>query len=175
MPLRSSLLYNVLVLAGVGGPPGVVCVGVHHAPHHGGLHIRDQRALPQGSTRRLPLHLPRPRHPSGNHTAKTPKYRKFETDIPRKGIARPQSQLILYIHVSVRDFYIPTIGLPILRQENYMDQSWEYINRSQTRECENWDCRIEVEHKNVVFGLSKLTFNYSAHSYYPPSRFHQRC
>jgi hypothetical protein len=93
MPLRLLLFYNVLVLAGVGGPPGVGGVGVHHAPHHGCLHIRDQRALPKGSTRRLPLHLPRPRHPPGNHTAKT-QYRKFETNIPRKGIARPQSQLI---------------------------------------------------------------------------------
>ncbi len=41
-------------------------------------------------------------------------------------------------HIHVSD---PTIGLPILLQENtYVDRSWEYINRSQTHECGNWDC-----------------------------------
>ncbi len=38
---------------------------------------------------------------------------KWKQNIPRKGIARPQSQL----HVSVNDLYIPTIILPILLQE----------------------------------------------------------
>jgi hypothetical protein len=50
------------------------------------------------------------------YTAKT-QYRKFETNIPRKGTARlygPNS----YIHISGSDFYIPLIGLPILLQEN---------------------------------------------------------
>jgi hypothetical protein len=47
-------------------------------------------------------------------TAKT-KYRNFETNIPRKGISGTQSQ---FPHdASVRDLYIPTIGLPILLQE----------------------------------------------------------
>jgi hypothetical protein len=41
----------------------------------------------------------------------------FETNIPRKGIARSQSPNFR-IHVSVSDLYIPTIGLPILVQEN---------------------------------------------------------
>ncbi len=49
-------------------------------------------------------------------TAKT-QNRKFETNIPRKGIARPQSQFP-HAHVSVIDLYIPNIGLPILLQEN---------------------------------------------------------
>jgi hypothetical protein len=49
------------------------------------------------------------------YTAKR-QYRKFETNIPRKGIARPQSQF--HIHVSVSDLYIPVIGPPILLQEN---------------------------------------------------------
>ncbi len=40
-----------------------------------------------------------------------------------------------YIHVSVCDFYIPTVGLPILLQEN----RWEYIDLSQTHICGNWD------------------------------------
>jgi hypothetical protein len=38
--------------------------------------------------------------------------RKFETNIPRKGIVRPQSNF--HIHVSVSDLYMPTIRLPIL-------------------------------------------------------------
>jgi hypothetical protein len=39
----------------------------------------------------------------------------IRTDIPRKGIARPQSQ---FPHSSVCDLHIPKIGLPILLQEN---------------------------------------------------------
>jgi hypothetical protein len=49
------------------------------------------------------------------YTAKTV-YRKFETNITRNETARPQSQS--YIHVSVSDLYISTIGLPIVLQEN---------------------------------------------------------
>ncbi len=41
---------------------------------------------------------------------------KFGTNIPRKGIAWPQSQF--QHHVSVSDLYIPMIGLPILLLEN---------------------------------------------------------
>jgi hypothetical protein len=47
-----------------------------------------------------------------------------------------------HIHVSVSDLYIPTIDLPILLQENIWTDpagSWEYINRSRTHECGNWD------------------------------------
>ncbi len=36
--------------------------------------------------------------------------------------------------MSVSDLYIPTIGLPILLEEN-VSQSWECINRSLTHEC----------------------------------------
>ncbi len=41
------------------------------------------------------------------------------------------------IHVSVSDFYIPRIGLPILLEEicRPILGSWDYINRSQTLEC----------------------------------------
>ena len=48
------------------------------------------------------------------HTAKT-QYRKLETSIPRKVIVLPPN---FNIHVSGSDLYIPTIGLPILLQEN---------------------------------------------------------
>jgi hypothetical protein len=45
-----------------------------------------------------------------------------------------------YIHVSVRDLNIPTIGLPILLQEfRWTDPGNAYIDRSQTHECGNWD------------------------------------
>jgi hypothetical protein len=51
-------------------------------------------------------------------TAKA-QYRKFETNIPRKGTGRlggfgPSS----YIYVSVGNLYIPLIGLPTLLKEN---------------------------------------------------------
>ena len=51
-----------------------------------------------------------------------------------------------HIHVSVRDLYIPTISLPILNSAagKYVDRTWEYINRSQTHECGNWDCGRSV-------------------------------
>jgi hypothetical protein len=43
-----------------------------------------------------------------------------------------------HIHESVSDLCIPTIDLPILLQDiQYVDWSWEYINRSQTHECGN--------------------------------------
>jgi hypothetical protein len=44
-------------------------------------------------------------------TAKN-QFRKFETNIPRKGTVRPQSQF--HIHVYVSDLYTTTIDLPIL-------------------------------------------------------------
>jgi hypothetical protein len=44
-------------------------------------------------------------------------YRKFETNIPRKGIAQALNPNI-HIHVSVSVLYIPTTGLPFLLQEN---------------------------------------------------------
>jgi hypothetical protein len=43
-----------------------------------------------------------------------------------------------YTHISVIDLYISKIGLPILLQI-YVDQSWKYVNLSQTHECRNWD------------------------------------
>ncbi len=45
-------------------------------------------------------------------------YRKFETNIPRKGIARGHSPNS-HIHVSVSDLYIPRIRLPIMLKEIY--------------------------------------------------------
>jgi hypothetical protein len=36
-------------------------------------------------------------------------------------------------------FFIPGIG-PNIFLEQMADQSWEYINRSQTPKCGSWDC-----------------------------------
>jgi hypothetical protein len=45
-----------------------------------------------------------------------------------------------HIHVSVSDLYIPTIGLPVLLQENlWTDPGNIYVNHSQTHEWGNWD------------------------------------
>jgi hypothetical protein len=71
------------------------------------------------------------------YTAKT-QYNKFETNIPKKGTARIQSQFLHY--ASVSDLYISLIGLPILLQEN----RWTipivgiYINGSQIHESGNY-------------------------------------
>jgi hypothetical protein len=47
-------------------------------------------------------------------------------------------QLNSYIHVSVTDLYIPTIGLPILLQENRWTNSAQgYIYKSLTETCGN--------------------------------------
>jgi hypothetical protein len=51
------------------------------------------------------------------HTAKN-QYRKFETNIPRKGIVSCGHSPNFHIHVPVSDLYIPTIDLLILLQEN---------------------------------------------------------
>ena len=60
-----------------------------------------------------------------------------------------------HIHVSVSDLYIPTIGLPILLQENMWTK---YINRSQTHECGNWAWGPA----NPFLGLHKWDFRCSA-------------
>jgi hypothetical protein len=65
-----------------------------------------------------------------DHTEKTQYQKNFETNIPRKGSARPpQSQ---FPHSCVYErFYIPTISLSAYSSAGkYVDQSWEYINRS---------------------------------------------
>ncbi len=56
-----------------------------------------------------------------------------------------------HIHVSVSDLSIPTIYLPIPLQEicGVVDPSWEYINRSQTYECGNWDWGRAIPRKGI--------------------------
>jgi hypothetical protein len=47
-----------------------------------------------------------------------------------------------HIHASVSDLYILRIGPYIFLQP--ADRLWEYINRSQTHKCGNWDCRRAI-------------------------------
>ncbi len=69
-------------------------------------------------------------------TAKT-QYRKFKINITRKGIARPQPR---FPHSCVCERFIYSQDLSAYSAAGkYVDRSWEYINRSQTHECGNWD------------------------------------
>jgi hypothetical protein len=64
-----------------------------------------------------------------HHIAKN-KYRKSETNIPRKGIARPQSQCP---HSCVCERFIYSRDrFASFCCRKYVDRSWEYINCSQT-------------------------------------------
>ncbi len=111
-------------------------------------------------TSRWKWHLPSPhdgfypRHTS--YTAKT-QYQKFETNIPRTGIARPQSQFPHSSCVFERFIYshdqssYPAAG-------KYVDRSWEYINRSPIHECGNWDWGRAIPY----LGIHKWDFRRSA-------------
>ncbi len=87
-------------------------------------------------------HPPPPRpHP---HTVKN-QYRKLETNIPRKWIARPQSQF------------------PHSRERNMgTDPGNTYVNRSQSHECGNRDRGRAIPRK----GIHKCYFPCSAQSYH---------
>ncbi len=54
-----------------------------------------------------------------------------------------------HIHVPVSDSYIPMIDLFILLRK-YVDGFWEYINRSQTHECRNWDSGRTIPRKGIL-------------------------
>jgi hypothetical protein len=67
-----------------------------------------------------------------DHTAKT-KAENLKLIFPEKEYRGLSPNF--HIHVSVSELYIPTMCLPFLLEELYVDRSWEYINRSQTHEC----------------------------------------
>ncbi len=70
-----------------------------------------------------------------------------KTNIPRKEISGPQSQ---YIHVSVSELYIPTMGLPVLLEEIFrLILGIQYIKRSKTHECGNWGWGRAIPRKGI--------------------------
>jgi hypothetical protein len=71
-------------------------------------------------------------------------YRNFETNIPRKGISGSQSQ---FPHSCVCE---RSVSLFYWRKD--VDQSWDYINRSQTHECWNWDWGRAIPRKGIHIG-----------------------
>ncbi len=71
----------------------------------------------------------------GTYTAKN-QYRTFETHIPRKGTARPQSQ---FPHSRVCEQFLYSHDRSAYSAAGkYADRSWGYINRSQAHECGLW-------------------------------------
>jgi hypothetical protein len=95
-----------------------------------------------------------------NYTAKN-QYRKFETNNPRKGIARPQSQ---FPHSCVcEQIYIFPRSICLFCPRKYVDRSWEYINHSQTYECGNWDWDRAIPRK----GINKWDFRCSVDTLKP--------
>jgi hypothetical protein len=54
-----------------------------------------------------------------------------------------------YTYISVRDWHISGIGLPILLRK-YVDRSWEHLNRSQTHECGNWNWGCTFPEKEYI-------------------------
>ena len=79
-------------------------------------------------------------------------YRKFETNIPRKGIEGISTFVCLWAIC----IFPRLICLFCCRK--YVDWSWEYINRSQTHECGNWDWGCTIPRK----GIQKWGFHCSA-------------
>ncbi len=88
-----------------------------------------------GSISRVPQYLPLYTVSVRSYTAMT-QYQKFKTNIPREGIAWPQSQ---FAHSCVCERFTYSHDRSAFPVGKYVDRSWEYINRSQTHECGNWD------------------------------------
>jgi hypothetical protein len=62
-----------------------------------------------------------------------------------------------HIHVSVSDLYIPTIGRPILLQENrWTDSENIYKSLTQIQECGNW--RLRPRSFSSFFSVHKSDF-----------------
>jgi hypothetical protein len=81
-------------------------------------------------------------------------YRKFETNIPRKGTVRPQSQ---FLHSCVSERFMYTYSHD-WSAYSAVDQSWEYLNRSQTHEWESIKCAnilglLYVAERNILSPL----------------------
>jgi hypothetical protein len=83
---------------------------------------------------------------------------KIENKYFQKRIARPQSQ---FPHSCVYERFIHIFSLLICLFccRKYVDQSWEYINRSKTHECGNRDWGPPIPRK----GIHKWDFHCCAH------------
>ncbi len=88
------------------------------------------------STLYMQLNISCPYLHSDLYTAKN-QCRKFETNIPTKGIARSQVPISTFMCLWAIYIFLRSIWLFFCRK--YVERSWEYINRSQTHECGNWD------------------------------------
>ncbi len=74
--------------------------------------------------------------------------RKFETNIPRKGIVRPQSQ---FPHWCACERFIFIVYSHQRSAYSAAENLWtvEYINRSQTHDCGNWDWDRAIPRKGI--------------------------
>ncbi len=54
-----------------------------------------------------------------------------------------------YTHISVREIYIFPGSVCLFWCREYVDQSWKYINRSQTHECGNYDWGRAIPRKGI--------------------------
>jgi hypothetical protein len=88
-------------------------------------------------------------------TAET-RYRKFEQIFPEKDLRGLSSNF--HIHVSVSDLYVPTIGLPILLQENtWTDPRGIYNSLTET-----WMWKLGLRPRAIPFlGKNKWDFRCS--------------
>ncbi len=74
-----------------------------------------------------------------SYTVKT-KYRNFKTNIPRKWYIGASIPISTFMPLWAN--YIFPWSVCLFCERNYVDGSWDYINRSQTHECWNWGwCR----------------------------------
>ncbi len=91
--------------------------------------------------------------------------RQFRLYIPFLGIARPRSQ---FPHSCVfeRFIYIPG-SVYIFPPAEQADPSWEYIIRSQTHECGNWDWGPDI----AFLGIFVSNFRHFVFAVQSPSRF----
>ncbi len=90
------------------------------------------------------------------HTAKT-KCRKFETNIPKKGISSVPNPNF-HIHVSVSELYISTMGRSVLLEE--ICRLILGIYKSLRHECGNWGWGRAIPRK----GIYKRNCRCSAHN-----------
>ncbi len=102
------------------------------------------------------MHAMRFYHPPRTHCKEDPIYVFLEMKL--RGLI-PN----FHICVSVSDLYIITIGPPILLQQIQADRSWEYRNRLQIDEGQNW----EEAAKFPFLGTFVSNFRYSIFAVHP--------